>query len=470
MTTPTCSVDLLAAHPDLNNVPEDQLQWLIDQGECWTLAKGEHMFQPDEPIVSLQVLLSGRVHFYAIRQGSKLSFSEFKAPFLTGKLPFSRLEKGTGYGQALEDCEILSIHQDHFDTMIREKHELTEALVHFMLNRVRNFTAQAAQNEKLMSLGKLSAGLAHELNNPASAVVRSAQALKKHLQAAPEAFKNVMHIQMEDSQVDMVNELMFRKLKEAETAEELGLMERNEMEDSMAELLEENGIDDGYELAENLVNYSWTTDDIQVVIDQTPSQHFAPVMRWINQNIITETMVGEIEEASSRIKDLVTSVKGYTHMDQSLDIQKVDLHLSLKRTLTMMSHKFKKFNVEKDKDLAADLPHIDGFPGEINQVLTNLIDNALDAMEGRDKRVLTIRTSVLSGYVTLEIGDTGSGIPKEMKSKIFDPFFTTKEIGKGTGMGLDIVQKIITRHHGRIEVASDENGTTFKIRLPIERS
>lgn len=272
---------------------------------------------------------------------------------------------------------------------------------------------------------------------------------------------------MANDDVDAVNGLMFEKLASAKTQDELSLMERNELEDELASFLEDHGADDGYEMAETLAEYQFRLNDLKAILEKTTEVHLIPVVMWIVKNLITETMVGEIEEASRRIKDLVSSVKGYTHMDESVDRQAVDIHANLKSTLTIMGFKVKKHGVTVDKQMEADLPKVIGYSGEINQVFTNLIDNALDAMETSESKVLSLKTETLGDQVRILISDTGSGIPEDIINKIFDPFFTTNKIGEGTGMGLDIVQKIITHHKGQITASSSPEGTTFSILLPI---
>ena len=465
--TITCSVPTLRKIDVLANVPEEQLQWLLGHASCFLLPEGENLFEPGQPADELRILLKGKLTFYVVQAGQQRNLGDFEAPGITGLLPYSRMKKTTGTGVAQEDCHWLTLHRDHFPEMIRDHYELTAAFVHHMTNRVRSFTALQQQNEKLMSLGKLSAGLAHELNNPSAAVVRSAQALKKHLQALPEGFKAVINIKMTLDEVDAVNNMMFKKLEEFDQMEELSLMDRTALEDDLAAFLEDNGVEDGYELSENLVDFGFTEDDLQFILDHTSQDHFVPVMNWINNNMITERMVGEIEEASHRISELVKSVKSYTHMDQSHDKQAVDIHHGLKSTITMLAHKVKKQQLTIDKQLQEGLPKVMGFPGEINQVLTNILDNAIDALEGRDNPTITIKTTADDNFVRIYIRDNGPGIPEEVVQRIFDPFFTTKAIGKGTGMGLDVVKKIMDRHRGKVEVKSAPGETEFCLCFPF---
>lgn len=299
-----------------------------------------------------------------------------------------------------------------------------------MTQRVRNFTQAQYQSEKLMSLGKLSAGLSQELNNPASAVVRSAQALKKHLKALPSSFKDVTRIRMEESEVDAVNDMLFKKIEASNQEHELTLMQRNEREDELAAFLEDHGVEDGYEIAENVVNFGWDENDLEEVLEKTSETHFMAIINWINNNLVTEAMVGEIEEASTRIKELVQSVKGYTHMDQAKEEVDFNVHDGLKSTLTMLAHKVKKNNVQIDKHFKNGEAVVSGNPGEMNQVFTNLIDNSLDAMETVEEGTLSIHTYDEAEYIKICIEDTGTGIPEEIQSRVFEILEDKKSIAK----------------------------------------
>jgi signal transduction histidine kinase len=456
---------ILSDLKEFENVPADQVKWMVDNGFTKNFNKGEFAFEPGDPINELRIILDGKFLGYGIQNGQRKEFGYFEKNLITGVLPYSRLKDAGAYAEALEPSNIFYLHKDHFPHMIRECHELTTALVHFMTSRVRDFTAFQLQNEKLMSLGKLSAGLAHELNNPVSAILRSAVKLKEHLRLLPKGFKDVIKIRISDEQVDKVNSLLFKKIDVG--IQELSLMEKTDLEDEIAGWLEDNGIEDGYDMAENLVDFGFKTDELEMIKNEVTEAHSLPILNWIENNLTTEKMVDEIADASERISDLVKSIKSYTHMDQSLDRQKVDLHKGLRNTLRMLEHKSKKKGMLVDLNLDENLPEIDGFPGELNQVFTNLIDNAFDAMEESSEKVLNIATHRQNGNVHVHIKDTGPGIPEEIKSRIFDPFFTTKDVGKGTGLGLDIVKKIIEQHKGRIEFNSSTEGTEFKLILPI---
>ena len=461
---PASTLEILAANPALDTVPKDQLQWLVDHSEIRHLAPGEYLFQPGQAADHLYVILDGQIEV-SFRQNDKQRLvGTLEQHEITGILPYSRMVESRGYGHATQPTSFTALHREGIQKMIHDCFELTAALVHVMTNRVRNFTSIQLQNEKLMSLGKLSAGLAHELNNPASAIVRSSQALKDHLQAIPENFKAVIKIKLTDDNVDKVNGDLFAKI-ENYAPNNLSLMEKTEKEDEVADWLEDNGVEDGFEIAELLVEFGYGEEDLEMVLEEVTADYFPPVINWIHDNLTTEKMVREIAEASKRISDLVKSVKGYTHMDRSTDKQAFDVHQGLRATLTMLKHKVKQNQIEVVEVFQSDCDQVLGFPSEINQVFTNLIDNALDAMEEKGG-TLTLRTTSDGRFVRIYIQDSGSGISEEDLRSIFDPFFTTKDMGKGTGMGLDIAMKIAKRHDGDIKVESEPGKTIFEICLP----
>ena len=382
---------------------------------------------------------------------------------LAGVLPFSRMKESRGFWQALEPTTLLTLHRDKFRPMIESQYELTEALVHYMTTRVRETTQQIQQNDKIMSLGRLSAGLAHELNNPVAAVVRSADTLREHLHATPERFKNVMTIQLSDQQVDVVNQLMFKRLESKPTVR-LSLLERSDQEDALTDWLDDQGVDNALDLTQSLTDFGFTVEDMELVLEHTGQANLETVLGWLVNNLVTEKLVVEIGDASKRISTLIGSIKSYTHMDRGTGREAVQLREGLESTLTLLKHKLKEKHIQVEINVPDALPVVQAWPGELNQVWTNLIDNAVDAMGDGGK--LTISSERDREFLLTHITDTGSGIPTDVVRKIFDPFFTTKSIGKGTGLGLDIVQGIIRHHNGSIKVRSEPGQTTFSVCLP----
>lgn len=467
MDQPT--VATLQAIDDFRELSSEALQWLLDHSEVIHLAQGDHLFKPGQAIHHLYILLEGKIQL-KIQQGNQLiDASRWEAGTVSGMLPYSRMQAATGFGLATADTYLLALHEDRFAEMEQVSRDMVKVFVGVMTNRTRELTRLQQRNEKMMALGKLSAGLAHELNNPAAAIVRSSRALKKHLSTTPENFKQVITMQLTPEQVDKVNNIVFSRINQTNREKSgrvrLTMMERNAQEDEMANWLEDQGVEDGYDIAENFAEFDLQIDEVEQIGDILKGQHLAPVFNWLNNLLITERMVGEIQEASSRISELVTSVKTYTHMDQSPDRVAADIHEGINSTLTLLNHKVKEKNIRVVKHYEEDLPTIPLFVSEMNQVWTNLIDNAIDAMDREG--TLTISTRTDGNHLRVDIEDTGTGIPPDIQASVFDPFFTTKGVGKGTGLGLDIARKIVDQHQASITLESEPGHTRFTLCFPL---
>ena len=265
-------------------------------------------------------------------------------------------------------------------------------------------------------------------------------------------------------QVDAVNEIMYAKIQQSEKTT-LSLMERSSLEDEIADWLEEKNVEDSYDLAETFVAFGLTLQEMEKINKIVPDGFLSPVLVWVANNFNTERLVNDIEEAATRISNLVKAVKTYSHMDRAQEKEATDLHTGIRNTLTILNHKLKNKNIQVNENFQADLPPIKIFEGEMNQVWTNLIDNAIDAMDNGGKLELNTRQD--REFVVVEIVDSGSGIPEDIIDSIFDPFFTTKPVGQGTGLGLDVVKKIIDQHNGQIKVHSAPGRTEARICLPI---
>ncbi|CAN5179437.1 ATP-binding protein [soil metagenome] len=453
--------------PEFKSVPEAQLQWLSDKGILRTFKDGEKVFAKGDEIVGFNVVFKGGVNLKYIQAGSLRDLGTYDPGEILGRLPYSRMGVAVGEGFAVGETILFFLHKDLFPELVSHCYEITEALVHNMTDRVRDFTKQQQQNDKMMALGKLSAGLAHELNNPSAAIVRSADELKRLLSNVPDNFKAVIKIRTGDAEVDKLNDLVTGKIASCQ-GKPLSLKEKNVAEDDITVWLESNNINDAYELVETFAEFGIRKSDLDSIRSWTRSEDIFPVLGWVNQVLNTEKLISDIGEAAKRINVLVTSVKGYTHMDQAPEKQKIDMHLGIRNTLTMLNHKVKKNNIKLIENFQVDLPQAKIFVSEMNQVWTNIIDNAIDAMEGRPNSSLEIRTEKDREFIIISIIDNGPGIPQDIQHKIFDPFFTTKPVGKGTGLGLEVVQQIITQHNGKVTVRSVPGRTEFQICLPIE--
>ena len=450
----------------LKDVPADQLQWMIDQSEHYILQQEEFLGKPGEDLKGTHFVLSGKLEIFRLQNNSKVIVAEVGPGSITGTLPFSRAKALFAHVQCVEEAQLMTFPKEKFRELIDHHYELTQALVIVMTSRVREFTELEQQNEKMMALGKLSAGLAHELNNPAAAIVRGSASLKKHLQLQPEAFKHLISIRMKPEEIDVINDKMFAALKNTDRAT-LTMMQRSEKEDEITDWLDAQDISDSVDMAENFVSFGFGIQILDEIKELVPAGDLEPILTWININFATECMVADIQEASKRIADLIGSVKNFTHMDRGSDKEVVDIHIGIKNTLVMLNYKVKKAGVTLVQDFDETIPPVNAMVGELNQVWTNLIDNATDALEGHENATLTIRTRQEKEFVKVSIIDNGPGIPADIKSRIFDPFFTTKEIGKGTGLGLDVVSRIVKQHRGTVTVTSEPGNTEFEVCFPI---
>ena len=460
------TVEWLQAIESLKDVPDDQLQWFIDRGTVLQLPAGECIFRPGDLIPGPFLIISGKV-MLCMPCGQELQeVAVYEAGAIGGNLPFSRGKVSSVVTEVVEDLTYLQFPLGELDEMIRSQFSLTQALVHVMANRIREYTAFEQQNEKMMALGKLSAGLAHELNNPAAAVVRGSASLLEHLKLVPDAFRQVMSLQLDVKDMNYVTDQLFGALSKAEKPV-LSMMERSSLEDDLVDWLEDHGVASAADTAENLVDFGFSETDLDDIKAHIPADAISTVFSWINNNLLTEKIVLDIHEASGRIADLVGAVKKFTHMDQGHGKQYADIHTGIRNTLTMLQYKIRNGNVQLIENFDTGLPAVNAMIGELNQVWTNLLDNALDAMEPNNKSQLTITTGLVKDYVRVTISDNGPGIPEDVKSRIFDPFFTTKQIGKGTGLGLDVVMRIIKQHKGAVKVQSKPGQTDFIVDLPI---
>ncbi|CAN5318506.1 ATP-binding protein [soil metagenome] len=452
--------------PEFKAIPEDQFRWLAEKGVLRKFNDGDRIFAKGDEIAGMQIVFRGGVNLKYVQGGSQRDMGTYEPHEILGRLPYSRMKAATGEGFAVGETILFFVHKDLFPELVSHCYEITEVLVHNMTDRVRDFTKQQQQNDKMMSLGKLSAGLAHELNNPSAAIVRSAHELKRLLANVPDNFKAVIKIRVGDAEIDKLNSMVAEKIENCHM-KPISLKEKTAIEDEVTNWLEGNNINDAYELVETFADFGISKTDLDMIKSWIRAEDVFPVLGWVNQVLNTEKLISDIEEASKRINVLVTSVKGYTHMDQAPERALVDIHLGIRNTLTMLNHKLKKNSIEFIENFQQDLPQAKIFVSEMNQVWTNIIDNAIDAMENRKNSTLEIQTQKEREFIIVRIIDNGPGIPKDIVDKIFDPFFTTKPVGKGTGLGLEVVQQIITQHNGKVTVKSEPGRTEFEICFPI---
>ena len=448
----------------LEGLDDEFLDWFAEQARVVELEADEVFMEPDDEAAEMLILLDGATELEFRPDGGEPVFLEYVPGEVGGTLPYSRMKVYQGRALATERSRLLWFPREQFIELVRRSADLGQRLVALMADRVRDATRFGEQRERLASLGKLSAGLAHELNNPASAVRRSAQALGERLARLPELVARLAENDVSYEQVCRADKL--RAAAVAAGVVSLSAIQRSEREEAMTDWLEDHGVPDAYMRAETLVDAGLTPADLERNIEGLPSEAVADLLAWVEGGLAAERLLGEIDAAAGRISDLVAAVKSYTYADRAQECQPTDIRPGIRSTLTILDHKLRRKSIRVEQDMPDDLPAVSGYPGELNQVWTNLIDNAVDAMD--EGGTLRIEAERVGSHVEIRFTDDGSGIPEDMQARIFEPFFTTKDVGQGTGLGLDIVRRIITaRHGGSIDVESEPGRTTFTLRLDL---
>jgi signal transduction histidine kinase len=438
------------------------LEWLAERFEMRRYEAGEVVTNPGDPADEFMVVLEGELHF--MRDGEVYGGAFVRrAGEASGVLPFSRMRVFRGRGWAVEPSRGLFMHVSHLPELIHRAPHLTQRLVNEMIDRARASVQRDERANRMLALGKLSAGLAHELNNPASAVVRSSTLLREALDT-----RRAHAIAMRTVVVSPeAQALMFdagEAISEAGSHPiQLDPLERADLECELSDWLEAHRLPPA--VASALVDARIGTDRLEPMLRLIGVEPFGHALQLLAADYQVSSLSREIEEASRRIAELIKAVKAYSYMDRA-PLTETDVEQGIDITLRMFQHQL-KHGFEVKRSFAGNLPKIKANGGELNQVWTNLIDNAIDAMCSVEPKILEIRTCVEPGGVMVDVIDSGTGIPPEVQDQIFDAFFTTKEVGKGTGLGLDIVYRIIHDHHGSIRVDSKPGRTMFQIRLPI---
>jgi len=448
---------------------DDQLDFLARCGTVEHVAGGEYVYREGEPATCFYVLLSGTV---ALRR--KVSGDEVEA---------SRTDQVGAYAGAtqayieripqiylnsmvaISDVTLYTLPADIMADAMRKWFPMAMHLLEGLFFGMRNMQTVVSERERLLALGSLSAGLTHELNNPAAAAVRATSVLRTRFTGMRNKLAMIADGRLDGSQLHKLVALQEEAIKRAATAPELTPMQTSDAEDEVGDWLEEHDIAGAWDIAPTLVAGAIDTGWLQSVRDAVGPDNFEPALRWITYTLDTEQLMTEIDDAVTRISSLVAAAKQYSQLDRAPH-QTVDVHELLHATLVMMKAKFPP-GIRLVKEFDRTLPRIPAYAAELNQVWTNLIDNAVAAMG--EEGTLTIRTSREDDHVVVSVGDTGPGIPKSIRPRIFEPFFTTKPVGEGTGLGLDISWRIVVnKHHGDIRVTSKPGETWFTVVLPID--
>lgn len=451
------------------DLPDDQLQWFAANTTELRVPTGEVLFQKGAPADIMVVYLEGEVRAYRddLAHDGYVYIARAGEPNteVSGKLPFSRMTHWTATGRAVTPMRLLRFPVRLFPELFQRMPVLVERLVGIMSDRVRDVTTADQQRDKLMALGKLSAGLAHELNNPAAGATRAANDLITVLAELRAADLRLCRHNLTAEQHAALRSFENDAIEHTANAPQLNSLEQSDLEDALTTWLEEHGIDDPWKLSNNLVEAGVDAPALDKLLQQVGSTTIADVLVRVSAQLAAAKLAREIKTGTARISELVAAIKEYSYMDQA-SVQKVDIHKGLENTLLILKYKLKKKNIVLTREYAEDLPLIKAYGSELNQVWTNLIVNAVEAMQDGGK--LKVRTRKEPTDIMVEIRDNGSGIPESEKTHIFEPFFTTKPVGEGTGLGLDTVARIVRRHRGNVRFESKPGDTCFQVRLPFE--
>ena len=451
------------------SLTDDQLALLVEHGRVEHRREGDHILTEGEPAMDFVVLLSGTITLTRKMHGDDLEITRTDQRGVYAGATVSFMgeranQKYTASLRAVTDVELFILPADTFATSMREWFPMAVHLLEGIFLGFQRSQTIIGERERLLALGSLSAGLTHELNNPAAAAVRATAALRERIAGMRHKLAMLAGGAIDPVALPGLVKLQEEAVERVAKAPKLGPIEASDAEDEIGDWLDEHGVSNGWDLAPTLVAGGLDADWLARAMEKCPGTATDGAVRWLAYTVETEMLMNEIEDATTRVSTLVGAAKQYSQMDRA-PFQVVDVHELLDSTVVMLARKIgDKIKVVKEYDRS--LPPLPAFAAELNQVWTNLIDNAVQAMAREG--TLTIRTYREDDCAVIGIGDTGPGVPNEIVGRIFEPFFTTKPVGEGTGLGLDISWRIVVKkHHGDIRVQSRPGDTWFLVRLPL---
>lgn len=435
---------------------------LYRSAECVRAKPGERIIEEGAPGDSLFIILSGELEVTKRDGNREVPLATRTAGEYIGEMSLLEMAPRTASVRALSESQLLSIGPSAFRRVLEHSPATATAILKTVAGRLRSTEASLVQSDKLAALGTLAAGLAHELNNPAAAIQRSTE----HLSAAFEAWRRrsveLSTIELSAAERQGLTDLE-AGIAGCERSRTTDVAARK-AENGLIDRLEDLAISEAWEIAPALAAYGWTSERLDSVVSTFSADHLDPVLQWLGAALNAQQLMEDIRRSSRAISEIVRAVKSYAYLDRAA-VQDVDLPASLEDTLMILNHKIKQ-GITVVRAFEPGLPAVEAYAGELNQVWTNLIDNAIQAMDGNGS--LEIGARSLGDDVEVRIADSGPGIPQDVAQRIFEPFFTTKAQGVGTGLGLHIAHNIIVnRHRGRIDFTSEPGRTEFRIVIPV---
>lgn len=463
------STDELRKVIALSDLPDEQLQWITDHSDYREYEDGMILINKGDPIDVMWIIIEGKVSFYMDVNGSQVHYYDFvndaTSGGIGGLIPYSRMKVSPGITYSVGKVRRLEMNKKYFHELELMNPVLIQRLIGYMTERARSFATLQLQHEKVSALGRLAAGIAHELNNPASAIDRMSSELVKRLKMNYELTEKLLQHKISPQLVLGIRAMV--ELKDSENAlkKRLSPLQRMEREDEINDWLEGKGLPRN---GETFAESGFTSKDLDVITCEFEKEEFIHVLTWLENLLISQKVLKDLSEASAKISSLVGAIKSHVHMDRTNDLLPTNINSDIENTLTLLGYKLRDKNIYVKKVFRENIPEVLARVGELNQVWTNIIDNAIFAVDKNGE--LVIETADDGKNVIVKIIDNGSGIPKEIQSRIFDPFFTTKKVGEGTGIGLDLASRIVKQHDGEISVNSEPGRTEFLIRLPVKET
>jgi signal transduction histidine kinase len=452
-------LDELRQVPLLADLSEEDLERLYEMAETVSVPAGQLVLREGDTGDSLYIVLEGELEVTKRRGGQEVVLSSYEPGQFFGEMALLERAPRSASVRTLRESRMLAIDQAAFQTLLSRSPSAPFNILRTVTSRLRSTESMLIQNEKMAALGTLAAGLAHELNNPASAIQRSVAQLRDALADLERSAAQIGSLAEEE-----LGALRVEALTHGPATHPYDPLALSEREDELQGWLEDHGVGQPWELAPVLASFGWKRDEVERLAIRFSPVKLPIVVRWLAASFSVYGLLAEVGQGAEAISEIVEAVKTYSYLDQA-PIQKVDVRETLENSLVLLRHKL-KMGVSIRRDYADDVPRVEAYGSELNQVWTNIIDNAIDAVEGKGE--LKLRTYPADSTVVIEITDDGPGIPPEIRQRIFEPFFTTKGPGAGTGLGLHIAYNIVVhRHHGQIQVASKAGETRLRVILPV---
>ncbi|MEJ2010687.1 MAG: ATP-binding protein [Anaerolineales bacterium] len=459
--------EFLRQIPLFSELSGEDLRRLCKMAQVIEIKAGELLFEEGSSGERAFVIQKGELKVYKMSSGREVLLARRGPGEVIGEIALIENRQRMASVRAEEDSKLIAISKQQLQELMDSSPQAAQSIFNTVLSRLRSTQSRLEQSEKLARLGSLTAGIAHELNNPSAAVQRSSGRLLEELDRHDRLGVALQALEIDKRERDLLRKLDGKAREQADKPPEMNALLRSDRQSELEAQLEELDVEKPWEIAPELVDLGAGSDEISEIGEAFTGGDLRLVLEWWTSTYASRRLLYEVESAAGRISKIVAALKSYVYLDQA-PVQNVDLHRGLDDTLLILNNKIKqKGNVSIERDYDPDLPRIFGYGSELNQVWTNLLDNALDAV-GEDGRIV-IRTRADGEWVSVEIEDDGRGIPPELQDRIFEPFFTTKPVGAGTGMGLDISYNIVVqKHRGQINVDSQPGRTCFEVRLPVD--